>query len=475
MQNQGVGRKAEQDLSEGWVFALLAASVLAAYFGAFRNYFINDDFLHLDFIQSFRGSYLEFFLPHLRPSDVVTGARYEPLHVIFYALLYPVFGMFFPAYQALHLVLHTLNAWLIFRIGRHLGIQSSGALLGALFFCVYRLNSQAVLWYSSLFCTAAAGLMLGAFLALMRPGFRHQAVSAGLFFAASLMSLRAPQYLLLAAAWLWIYRKPLTDGGLLKEKFAAGLAAAAAAGLSGAANVISWRHFPNDLPPPEIDLFAIPAFLMNLVFPYEAPWFLKAAAVALTAALAAFRWKDAAVRFLVCAALLNSVFWFLLISCSHLPYAPRYLYLGSVFYCLLMGHILGSALRGGRGLQRILAGLLAAGFLLGNMVLTVRQDTVWFRYLSVRGEKLTALAAEPGAERKRLKLEGDFFEDDPNLNFFRGRLEFVSPEQADQAGVFAVDLEREKYQRILRRDIGKDYWFQPWFIKRPCRDDSPWC
>lgn len=456
------------------VFGILFLTVLAVYFSSLKNYFINDDFLHLEFIRNFKGNYLEFLLPHVRPSDVVTNARYEPLHIYFYALLYPVFGTFFPAYQFLHLVLHALNGFLVFRIGRNAGISAAGSLLGALCFCVYRLNSQSVLWYAGLFCTAAVTLMLLAFLLFMKRGFGNQTCSVLLFLAASLMSLRAPQFLFLAAAWTAVFFRDLRAAGELGSKLWTLGACAAVTGLSLIANAVSWHYFPNEIPPMAFDFYALPAFFLNLVFPYEGGLFLKGTALALVAALAAFRWNDKAVRFLALAAVLNAFFWFLLISRAHLPYAPRYMVIASALFCLLFGHVFGPVLADGRDLRRALAAVLAVGFITGNVYLVVTQDIDWFKYLSVRGEKLQALAREAGEGKRKVLIKDDFYPGDSNLNFFKDRFHFVS-DTAGGGDVIIVDLEREKYAEKLGRDIGKEYWFQPWFVKKPCKEETPWC
>ncbi len=446
----------------------------AVYFLSLKNYFINDDLIHLDFVKNFKGDYLDFLFPHLRPSDVVTGARYEPFHIYFYALLYQLLRGFFPAYQLLHIAVHALNAFLIYKIAEKINIRAAGALIAALFFCVYRLNSQNVLWYASMFCTVTVTLLLLAFLLFLKTSRKSHFYSGVLFLIAALLSLRASQFVLLMGAYLWVFRKELRAQGVLEQKVKTLGVCAAVSLFSVICNLISWRYFPNELPGFEFDFFGMYAFFLNLVFPYESSALLKAAVFFLFCGLIFRHRKDKVTAFLTAAIVLNALFWFLLLSASHLPYAPRYSYLGAAFFCLLLGHWLSLAVQG-TVLRQWAAFALIFCFLGGNAFLIISQDIVWFKFLSVRGQKLDALSRHTGPGKKKVFIQDDFFSGDPNLNYFKDQLEFVSGKAGADSDAVLVDLDRDRYVRYFGRDFGRGYWFQPWFVKRECKEDTPWC
>jgi len=460
---------------DGVLFCVFFVVSFAVYFLSLKNYFINDDFIHLDFVKNFQGNYLDFLFPHVRPSDVVTHARYEPFHIYFYAFLYPFFRDSFPAYQLLHIAIHALNAFLIYKIGTRLNIRAAGAFIAALFFCVYRLNSQEVLWYASLFCTAAYSLLLAAFLLFLKPSRASQFYSVGLFLVAALLSLRAPQYVLLTGAWLWVFRKELKEQELLGRKLKTYLAYAGVSAFSVICNLISWRHFPNDIPGFEFDFFALWAFFLNLVFPYQSGTLLKTAVLFLCCGFVVVHRKDKAVIFLTLAIILNAFFWFLIFSAGHLPYAPRYSYIAAAFFSLLLGHFLSGAIQSGVTAKKLIAAALAVCLIGFNAYLVVSQDIVWFKYLSVRGKKLAAISRFEAPGKKQVFIADDFFSHDPNLNYFKDELEFVSEMPAVNSGVFPVDLERDRYAEYFGPDIGRQYWFYPWFVRKVCKDNTPWC
>lgn len=456
------------------VFGAFFLVSLAVYFLSLKNYFINDDLIHLDFVKNFKGNYLDFLLPHVRPSDVVTHARYEPFHLYFYALLYPLLGGFFAGYQFLHIVIHAVNAFLVYKIGERLKIHKIGAFAAALFFCVYRLNSQGVLWYASLFCTAAVLLLLAAFLLFLKGDRKNLFYSVFLYGCAALLTLRAPQYVLLTGACLWFFREELAREGALAGKLKAFGGYAAVSVFSVVGNLISWRYFPNDIPGFQFDFFSLYAFFLNLVFPYESGLFLKTAVLFLFCGVIIARRKDKITVFLTAAIVLNALFWFLIFSAGHLPYAPRYLYLAAALFCLLSGHWLSLAVQSGAALRSGAALALAVCFIGGNAFLVISQDIVWFKFLSVRGQKLDAISRLEGPEKVTVFIQDDFFSGDPNLNYFKDRLEFV-PVAGPESGAIAVNLERDKYVKYFGRDFGKQYWFQPWFVKKKCDESTPWC
>ncbi|MBP9865670.1 MAG: hypothetical protein KBC91_04620 [Candidatus Omnitrophica bacterium] len=460
---------------DGSVFGVYFLVSLAVYFLSLKNFFINDDLIHLDFVKNFKGHYLDFLLPNVRPSDVVTHARYEPFHLYFYAVLFQILGDFFPAYQLLNIAAHSLNAFLIYKIAKKAGIQEGGAFLAALFFCVYRLNSQSVLWYASLFCTAAVTLLLGAFLLFLRGDRKSLFYSVLLYLGAALLTLRAPQYVLLTGACLWFFREESMRDGSQNRKIRAFGGYAAVSLFSAIGNLISWRYFPNDIPGFEFDFFSLYAFFLNLVFPYESGLFFKTAVLFLFCGVVILHRKDRVTAFLTAAISLNAVFWFLIFSAGHLPYAPRYSYLASALFCLLMGHWLNLAVQGGAALRRWGASVLMIVFTCGNAYLVISQDIVWFKFLSVRGQKLNAIAHLDGTGKRKVFIRDDFFSGDPNLNYFKDRIDFAAAPPGSESGVFIVDLERDKYVKYFGRDFGREYWHQPWFVKKECDESTPWC
>jgi len=75
-----------------------------------------------------------------------SGPYYLPMQIASHALDCALFGLSSPSHHAVSLLLHVLNAGLVYALGRALGLSRRGAWLGAALFGIHPGNVEAVAW-----------------------------------------------------------------------------------------------------------------------------------------------------------------------------------------------------------------------------------------------------------------------------------------------------------------------------------------
>lgn len=144
-----------------WRVALIAAATLVAYAPVLRNGFLVIGFDDNGFIHD---------NPYLRPSwvnarAVLTGFYlydYLPVPLLAHMLEFRVFGLEPVGYHAVNLLLHVVNAVLVFVVARRALGDDAGALAAAVVFGVHPVQLEAVSLVAQLKTLLATGFLLGA-------------------------------------------------------------------------------------------------------------------------------------------------------------------------------------------------------------------------------------------------------------------------------------------------------------------------
>lgn len=155
---------------------LVLLAVVSAFYGrALGRYFTSEDFLLIRFLGEnppWRGLAAQFTSPWLGMTEL---KFYRPVATLLYGLEIAAFGGRPAGYNAVHLLVHAVNAWLVWGIARGLGRTPGGEegsrltpLAAALLFAVYPLHPNAVVFSASFATLFGATFLLGAMLSYQR-------------------------------------------------------------------------------------------------------------------------------------------------------------------------------------------------------------------------------------------------------------------------------------------------------------------
>jgi len=206
-----------------WVFILYANSL--------GNSFHYDDTHSLVDNPSVRtlGNVARFFVDPGTFSAMPDARMYRPLVLVTYAVNHALGGYEPFGYHLFNVLLHAINACLVWSLARRVLGKHPTALAAALLFATHPVVSEPVNYVSSRSTLLAALFVLTAMVVLVdgarRPSWRHHAALTGLTFAA-LMGKSVGVVLLPAAAlWMWV----LGPGGTRSWLLLLGPAAAVSA------------------------------------------------------------------------------------------------------------------------------------------------------------------------------------------------------------------------------------------------------
>lgn len=164
-------------LSVDWVFfTVLVCAVLICYLTASDIFFIADDFLWLE-----RGKYLGGQPLSMFKSE---GLYFDPLVYLFFRINYILGGLNPLYYHVIDIVIHGLNAFLIFNLSRLLTKSDTAAIYSGLIFAVWPTNADAVLWPSARVDTLSAIFFLSAIISYIH----YQKRAKALYYFISLIS-----------------------------------------------------------------------------------------------------------------------------------------------------------------------------------------------------------------------------------------------------------------------------------------------
>ena len=134
---------------------------------------------------------------------------YRPLPFLLWKGLHALLGRYDPFwFHLLPLLLHTVNAWLVYGFGRGLGLPRPAAWLAAGLFVLTPFHYQAVPWAGALFHPLVTALMLGALLAYWRARSGYSRGWLAVSLVAAVLALFTQEYavtlglLVAGAEWL---------------------------------------------------------------------------------------------------------------------------------------------------------------------------------------------------------------------------------------------------------------------------------
>ncbi|HLH22625.1 MAG TPA: hypothetical protein VK066_08885 [Chloroflexota bacterium] len=138
---------------------------------------------------------------------------YRPLPFIIWKAMHAALGRYDPFwFHLLPLLLHALNAWLLYRMARTLGLGAVAALVAAGLFVTFPFHYQVVPWAGALFHPLVTALMLGALLTYREARCRRSVGWLGVSLACGLLALFTQEYavtlgVLVAGLELWLWRQ----------------------------------------------------------------------------------------------------------------------------------------------------------------------------------------------------------------------------------------------------------------------------
>lgn len=435
--------------------ALLLALSAVLYRPALRHWFIADDLVNLDFVRRHEGSWLKYLSPLAAYSDPVTRSRYKPLYVYYFRAADLAFGDRPWAWHALSLLWHVAAAMCVYALARRLFRDPLAPVLAALLFASTRLHSQMVVWVSANYRLLSAVLTLGAVLSLDARSSAWAVGACALLFTLSIgMNPESVVLLPILGAILWLHRR---DPSRARTSLSALAACAPVALAFVAANRVSQRRFP-DLP---IALTPDPSrvllFFANLAVPFAVPLSVKVLGACAVVA-AALSLRDRRVRAMLLCALACALFYAVL----EYPLAPRYLYLASAFWSVVLARLIARAARRTSSRPALAAAALATPLVLASAWALRETDLEDLGYLACVGERLTPVQREARARGRRLAVHIQPVSslDARNLAFFRDELRFVPTcAQADRV----VDSGYARCRARFGPGFDEDYWYLPWF------------
>ena len=159
-------------------YALLIVAVLLAYANVYHNAFLFDD-LSLITGNKFLTSWHyvgTLFVTCPECGKDIPNPFYRPLVSLLYLLIYQTAGPSTVAFHSLNIMLHVLNACLLYTLGVRLGFQRIGALLAALLWALHPVQTEAVTYMSGTL-DPLCGVFLLAGILVLASGFNRRRVA----------------------------------------------------------------------------------------------------------------------------------------------------------------------------------------------------------------------------------------------------------------------------------------------------------
>jgi hypothetical protein len=174
-----------------WIsWLMLLAVVLISYANVYQNEYVYDDEFLVQKNQNIRtwdGVTLSFLMSSTGGAGMV-DSFYRPLQGVLYTIVYQVHGLYPDGFHLLNVLLHALNAILIFTLAMRLGFSGPAALIGSLIWAVHPMHTEAVTYVSATADPLYATFMLAG-LICAAPEFSWGSVWLSiLFFVGGLLS-----------------------------------------------------------------------------------------------------------------------------------------------------------------------------------------------------------------------------------------------------------------------------------------------
>jgi len=126
---------------------LIVIIPLIAYWPVLRSGFVSDDFVWHQFFRNSPAEIIEKI--RWQRAGLVELAYFRPTVVAGYQLDYRLWGDSAFAFHLTNVILHSLNAALLYLLARAVGMSRFGATAAGIFFAIYPANSEAVTWISA--------------------------------------------------------------------------------------------------------------------------------------------------------------------------------------------------------------------------------------------------------------------------------------------------------------------------------------
>ena len=179
-----------------WKFALvLGGLVLVAYFPAFNNGFISDDYVLLERFRILKHDPLYLFSI---PPDNFRYTCY-----VCFALLKSVFGYRPACFYAFTVLVHFISALMLGKYLRLVSGSAAAAALGSLFFAAVQNPQEAVMWLTGMNELLLGAFMLGTLLAWLKERY----LVAAVFYALALFSKESSIIMFVLVPLTDIYRR----------------------------------------------------------------------------------------------------------------------------------------------------------------------------------------------------------------------------------------------------------------------------
>jgi protein O-mannosyl-transferase len=172
-------------------YAALALAVFIAYANVYRNEFLYDDLILITenkFLTSWR------YIGTLLVTNCSQGSGhgneplYRPLMMLLYLFVYQAADLSTIAFHLLNVILHALNACLLFTLGVRLGFQRNVVLLASLFWALHPVQTEAVTYISGTADLLCGLLMLTGILILTLRFTGQRIMGACVLFSLALLS-----------------------------------------------------------------------------------------------------------------------------------------------------------------------------------------------------------------------------------------------------------------------------------------------
>src|SRR3990167_10038003 len=126
-----------------FVFVILFILSFSIFYKSLNIFFVQDDFILINEFSS------ENLINDLKNTiDPSKATHWRPLHNLYFLVSGNLFGKFYPAYHLLTLVIHTVSAFMIFKVLRLLIKNTNTALLGAIIYAVHPSHFVSIFWIS---------------------------------------------------------------------------------------------------------------------------------------------------------------------------------------------------------------------------------------------------------------------------------------------------------------------------------------
>lgn len=174
-----------------WPLALILVALSFLLYGnSLGNAFLYDDEFLIQkntFLKSWE-SIGDIFLSSSTAGAGKTDSFYRPIQAFFYLLVFQFFGLSTTAFHLLNIVLHAINAVLVFLLGRRLGLPLLASFSGALIWSAHPIHTEAVTYMSGTADPAHTLFVLAGLVCLIPSFSASRVIFASFFYLLALMS-----------------------------------------------------------------------------------------------------------------------------------------------------------------------------------------------------------------------------------------------------------------------------------------------